>query len=133
TYSMNHGSTTTGVVTGKPISLGGSLGRVEATGRGVYVVGSGAAREHGVSIEGARICIQGFGNVGGTAARLFADAGAKIIAVQDHTGTVHNSNGLDVLRLLKHVEETGGVAGAPEAEALGADEFWSLDTDILIP
>src|SRR5690606_6113638 len=68
-----------------------------------------------------------------TAARLFSEAGAKVIAVQDHTGTVHNANGLDVLRLLKHVEETGGVAGAPESEALAADEFWGLDTDILIP
>ncbi|HLU78636.1 MAG TPA: Glu/Leu/Phe/Val dehydrogenase [Burkholderiaceae bacterium] len=133
TYSMNHGSTTTGVVTGKPISIGGSLGRVEATGRGVYVVGSAAAHDHGLSIQGARVCVQGFGNVGGTAARLFAEAGAKVIAVQDHTGTVHNANGLDVLRLLKHVEETGGVAGAPDSDALTADEFWGLDTDILIP
>src|SRR5690606_1293427 len=73
------------------------------------------------------------GNVGGTAARLFYEAGAKIIAVQDHTGTVHNASGLDVLRLLKHVEETGGVAGAPDSEPLNADEFWGLDTDILIP
>ena len=133
TYSMNEGATATGVVTGKPISLGGSLGRVEATGRGVFVVGTAAAAQHGIPIEGARVCVQGFGNVGGTAARLFHDAGAKIIAVQDHTGTVHNANGLDVLRLLKHVEETGGVAGAPESEPLAANEFWELDTDILIP
>ena len=133
TYSMNEGGTSTGVVTGKPISLGGSLGRVEATGRGVFVVGTAAAAQHGIPVEGARVCVQGFGNVGGTAARLFHDAGAKIIAVQDHTGTVHNANGLDVLRLLKHVEETGGVAGAPESEPLAADEFWELDTDILIP
>ncbi|MFT0849401.1 Glu/Leu/Phe/Val dehydrogenase [Achromobacter sp. F4_2707] len=133
TYSMNNGTTATGVVTGKPISLGGSLGRVEATGRGVYVVGCAAARDNGLDIEGARVCVQGFGNVGGTAARLFYEAGAKVIAVQDHTGTIHNANGLDVLRLLKHVEETGGVAGAPESEPLKADEFWGLETDILIP
>ena len=133
TYSMNEGATATGVVTGKPISLGGSLGRVEATGRGVFVVGTAAAAQHGIPIENARVCVQGFGNVGGTAARLFHDAGAKIIAVQDHTGTVHNANGLDVLRLLRHVEETGGVAGAPECESLAANEFWELDTDILIP
>ena len=133
TYSMNEGSTATGVVTGKPISLGGSLGRVEATGRGVFVVGTAAARDHGIPIQGARVCVQGFGNVGGTAARLFSDAGAKVIAVQDHTGTVHNANGLDVQRLLKHVEETVGVAGAPESEPLLAEEFWKLDTDILIP
>ncbi|NYT22360.1 Glu/Leu/Phe/Val dehydrogenase [Alcaligenaceae bacterium] len=133
TYSMNHGSTTTGVVTGKPISLGGSLGRVEATGRGVFVVGSAAAQQHGIAIEGARVAVQGFGNVGGTAARLFYEAGAKVVAVQDHTGTVYNAGGLDVLGLLKHVEENGGVAGAPEAESLPPDAFWELDTDILIP
>src|SRR5690606_17695344 len=133
TYSMNQGSTSTGVVTGKPISLGGSLGRVEATGRGVFFVGTAAARQHGIPVQGARVCVQGFGNVGGTAARLFQEAGARIIAVQDHTGTVHNENGLDVLSLLKHVEETGGVAGAPGTEALQAAEFWKLDTDILIP
>ncbi len=133
TYSMNNGTTATGVVTGKPISLGGSLGRVEATGRGVYVVGCAAARDNGLDIEGARVCVQGFGNVGGTAARLLYEAGAKVIAVQDHTGTIHNANGLDFLRLLKHVEETGGVAGAPESEPLKADEFWGLETDILIP
>ncbi len=133
TYSMNEGATTTGVVTGKPVSLGGSLGRVEATGRGVFVVGCEAARDAGIPIEGARIAIQGFGNVGGTAARLFYDAGAKVIAVQDHTGCVHNANGLDVLTLTKHVEETGGVAGWPEAEALDPNQFWTLETEILIP
>src|SRR5690606_36532946 len=133
TYSMNEGSTATGVVTGKPITLGGSLGRVEATGRGVFVVGTAAARDHGIPIEGARVCVQGFGNVGGTAARLFDDAGAKVIAVQDHIGTITQENGLHVLRLLKHVEETGGVAGASESEPLPAEAFWTLDTDILIP
>src|SRR5690606_15299352 len=122
TYSMNQGATSTGVVTGKPISLGGSLGRVEATGRGVFVVGTAAARQHGIPVEGARVAVQGFGNVGGTAARLFHDAGAKIVAVQDHTGTVYNDSGLDVLRLLRHVEETGGVAGAPESESLARSE-----------
>src|SRR3546814_6288196 len=96
--------------TGKPVSLGGSLGRVEATGRGVYVVGCEAARDAGVPIEGARVVIQGFGNVGGTAARLFYEAGAKVIAIQDHTGCLHNANGLNVLALLKHSEEHGGIA-----------------------
>jgi glutamate dehydrogenase (NAD(P)+) len=133
TYSMNEGATTTGVVTGKPVSLGGSLGRVEATGRGVFVVGCEAARDAGIPIEGARVAIQGFGNVGGTAARLFYEAGAKVIAVQDHTGCVHNANGLDVLTLTKHVEETGGVAGWHEAQTLSAAEFWALETEILIP
>ncbi|HEY9280526.1 MAG TPA: Glu/Leu/Phe/Val dehydrogenase [Eoetvoesiella sp.] len=133
TYSMNEGATTTGVVTGKPVSLGGSLGRVEATGRGVFVVGCEAAHDLGIPIEGARVVIQGFGNVGGTAARLFYDKGAKIIAVQDHTGCVHNANGLDVLALTKHVEETGGVAGWHGAETLSTADFWALETEILIP
>jgi glutamate dehydrogenase (NAD(P)+) len=133
TYSMNEGATTTGVVTGKPVSLGGSLGRVEATGRGVYVVGCEAARDLGIPIEGARVVVQGFGNVGGTAARLFYEAGAKVIAVQDHTGVVHNANGLDVLNIVQHVEEHGGVLGAPNSEALTPAEFWALETEILIP
>jgi glutamate dehydrogenase (NAD(P)+) len=130
---MNEGATTTGVVTGKPVSLGGSLGRVEATGRGVYVVGCEAARDLGIPVEGARVVIQGFGNVGGTAGRLFYEAGAKVIAVQDHTGAVHNANGLDVLKVMQHVEEHGGVLGAPNSEPLTPAEFWSLETEILIP
>lgn len=133
TYSMNEGATTTGVVTGKPVSLGGSLGRVEATGRGVFVVGREAAHDAGIPIEGARIVIQGFGNVGGTAARLFYEAGAKVIAIQDHTGCVYNSAGLDVLALLKHTEEHGGIADAPNTESLSTAEFWSLETELLIP
>src|SRR3546814_7377526 len=105
TYSMNEGTTTTGVVTGKPVSLGGSLGRVEATGRGVFVVGCEAAHDAGIEIKGARVVVQGFGNVGGTAARLFYELGALVIAVQDHTGCVHRSDGLDVLALLQHTEK----------------------------
>ncbi|OZI43567.1 glutamate dehydrogenase [Bordetella genomosp. 5] len=133
TYSMNEGATATGVVTGKPIALGGSLGRVEATGRGVFVVACEAARDQGVPVEGARVVVQGFGNVGGTAARLFHEAGAKVIAAQDHTGTVHNANGLDVHRLLAHVSRTGGVGGFGEAEAIDAETFWHLETEFLIP
>lgn len=133
TYSMNVGATTTGVVTGKPISLGGSLGRVEATGRGVYTVGVEAAREIGLDLTGARIALQGFGNVGGIAARLFSEAGALIIAVQDHTGTIYNAQGLNVAALQKHVDETGGVVNAANSEAITPAEFWSLETDILIP
>src|SRR5690606_3807052 len=87
----------------------------------------------GIPIEGARIVIQGFGNVGGTAARLFYEAGAKVIAIQDHTGCVHNSAGLDVLALLKHAEEHGGIAEAPNTESLSAAEFWALETELLIP
>ncbi|MFZ6649138.1 Glu/Leu/Phe/Val family dehydrogenase [Undibacterium sp. TJN25] len=134
TYSMNEGRTATGVVTGKPISLGGSLGRREATGRGVFVVGCEAAAKRGLRIEGAKIAVQGFGNVGGIAARLFADAGAKVVAVQDHLSSVYHPNGLDVNQLLAHVAETGSVAGFAGSEAvLVGDDFWGVDCDILIP
>jgi glutamate dehydrogenase (NAD(P)+) len=133
TYSMNQGQTATGVVTGKPITLGGSLGRKEATGRGVFVVGSEAARRTGVDIEGARIAVQGFGNVGGIAARLFQEAGSKLVAVQDHTGTIYKSTGIDAGALLNYVAEHGGVGGFPEADAIANEEFWSVESDILIP
>ncbi|CEJ96242.1 NADP-specific glutamate dehydrogenase (EC 1.4.1.4) [Caballeronia glathei] len=133
TYSMNQGQTATGVVTGKPISLGGSLGRKEATGRGVFVVGTEAARRIGFEIEGARIAVQGFGNVGGIAARLFQEAGARVIAVQDHTGTLHNSKGIDTVALLEHVAKNGGVGGFAGADPVSADEFWMIESDILIP
>ena len=133
TYSMNQGQTATGVVTGKPITLGGSLGRREATGRGVYVVGCEAARRIGFDIEGARIAVQGFGNVGGIAARLFQEAGAKVVAVQDHTGSLYKSTGIDAVALLEHVAKTGGVGGFPEADAVTNEEFWTVESDILIP
>jgi glutamate dehydrogenase (NAD(P)+) len=133
TYSMNQGQTATGVVTGKPITLGGSLGRREATGRGVFVVGCEAARRIGFDIEGARIAVQGFGNVGGIAARLFQEAGASVVAVQDHTGSVYKSTGIDAVALLDYVAKTGGVGGFPEADAIASDEFWTVESDILIP
>ncbi|RGE46338.1 Glu/Leu/Phe/Val dehydrogenase [Comamonas testosteroni] len=133
TYSMNTGATATGVVTGKPVDLGGSLGRVEATGRGVFTVGIEAAKLTGLNVQAARVAVQGFGNVGGTAGRLFAEAGAKVVAVQDHTGTIYNSNGLDVPALLEHVGNTGGVGGFAGAEVMDNAAFWSVDCDILIP
>ena len=133
TYSMNQGQTATGVVTGKPITLGGSLGRREATGRGVFVVAAEAARRIGVDIEGARIAVQGFGNVGGIAARLFQEAGSKLVAVQDHTGTLYKSTGIDAVALLAHVAKTGGVGGFPEADTIANEDFWTVESDILIP
>lgn len=133
TYSMHAGTTQPGIVTGKPIPLGGSLGRVEATGRGVFIVGAAAAKDAGINLTGARVSIQGFGNVGGTAARLFSEVGAKIVAVQDHTGTVADPNGLDVEALLKHVKQTDGVGGVTNGKVITADEFWAVETDILIP
>ncbi len=134
TYSMNQGSTATGVVTGKPISLGGSLGRHDATGRGVFVVGCEAAEKLGLNIHGARVAVQGFGNVGGVAARLFAEAGAKVVAVQDHSASIVCETGFDVAKLQAHVTQNGGVAGFAGAEQIkdGA-KFWEVECDILIP
>lgn len=133
TYSMNEGSTATGVVTGKPVDLGGSLGRREATGRGVFTVGVEAAKHTGLDISTARVAVQGFGNVGGVAGKLFAEAGAKVVAVQDHGGTIYREAGLDVHGLLAHVARTGSVAGFDQAEAIADDAFWGVPCDILIP
>jgi len=133
TYSMNTGSTSTGVVTGKPLHLGGSAGRIKATGRGVFVTGREAARRIGLDLNGARVAVQGFGNVGGSAAELFAQAGGKIVAAQDHTGTIYNANGFDLADLMPHVHRTGGVAGFKGADVMKPEEFWDVDCDILIP
>ena len=133
TYSMNIGATASGVVTGKPIDLGGSLGRVKATGRGVFVTGREAARRAGLNLDGARVAVQGFGNVGSAAAELFAGAGAKIVAVQDHTGTIANPGGLDMAELMPLVRRDGGVGGFAGGERIADEDFWGIDCDILIP
>jgi glutamate dehydrogenase (NAD(P)+) len=133
TYSMNEGSTATGVVTGKPVDLGGSLGRKEATGRGVFTVGCEAARHIGLDIGTARVAVQGFGNVGGIAGKLFAQAGSKVVAVQDHGGTVYRDTGLDVNALLAHVARTGSVQGFAGGDVMPDDAFWGVACDILIP
>ena len=133
TYSMNVGGTATGVVTGKPLHLGGSLGRVKATGRGVFVTGREAARRIGLDLRGARIAVQGFGNVGSVAAELFAEAGARIVAVQDHTGTVVNENGLDLGKLIPVSRTAAGAAGFDGGEKVPNEQFWDVPCDILIP
>ena len=133
TYSMNVGATATGVVTGKPIELGGSLGRVAATGRGVFVVGREAMRRLNQPLEGARIAVQGFGNVGSIAAKLFCANGAKLVAVQDHTGTIQNESGMDMADLLDHVAKTGGVGGFKGADRIDNENFWDVKSDVLIP
>ena len=133
TYSMNEGSTATGVVTGKPIALGGSLGRREATGRGVYTVGVEAAQKIQMPIEGARVAIQGFGNVGSIAGQLFAKAGARVVAVQDHKATIYKAAGLDLNALSAHVAKQGSVLGFADGETLQNEYFWSVPCDILIP
>ncbi|MGO4390255.1 Glu/Leu/Phe/Val dehydrogenase [Variovorax sp. M-6] len=132
TYSMNVGGTATGVVTGKPLHLGGSLGRVKATGRGVFVTGREAARRLGLDLRGARIAVQGFGNVGSVAAELFAEAGAKIVAVQDHTGTIVNDQGLDLAKLVP-LSRTDGVVGFKGGDVIDNESFWDVACDILIP
>lgn len=133
TYSSIKGHTVTGVVTGKPVHLGGSLGRVRATGRGVFVTGMQVAERIKLPIEGSKVAVQGFGNVGNEAAYLFNQAGAKIVAVQDHTGTIFNAEGFKVKALQKHVAEQGGVKGFAEATVISDEEFWDVDMDILIP
>jgi glutamate dehydrogenase (NAD(P)+) len=133
TYSVNQGQTVTGVVTGKPISLGGSVGRNEATGRGLFTAGIEAAKKINLEISGAKIIVQGFGNVGRTAAKLFDGAGSKIIAVMDHTGAIFNSNGIDIAALGAHVDKEGGIKGYSGAETLFTEEFWGLKCDIAIP
>ena len=133
TYSMNTGTTATGVVTGKPIHLGGSLGRVKATGRGVFVTGREAARRLGLNLNGARVAVQGYGNVGSSAAELFAQAGGFVVAAQDHTGTIFNDKGFDIADLAAYVRTRGGVGGFPGAEAMDGESFWDVKCDILIP
>ncbi|MBF7690085.1 MULTISPECIES: Glu/Leu/Phe/Val family dehydrogenase [Acinetobacter] len=133
TYSTQHGHTVTGVVTGKPVHLGGSLGRVRATGRGVFVTGLQAAKKIGLSIENSKVAVQGFGNVGNEAAYLFSQAGAKVVAVQDHTGTIFNADGLDVKALQNYVEEHQGVAGFENSQKIENEAFWDVEMDIFIP
>jgi glutamate dehydrogenase (NAD(P)+) len=133
TYSMNTGATATGVVTGKPVQLGGSLGRVKATGRGVHVVASSVAKDMGIDLAKARVAIQGFGNVGSVSAEMFAASGSKIVAVQDHTGTVCNESGLDVAALTAHAKSTGGVAGFAGSDSMADEEFWGVSCDIMVP
>jgi len=133
TYSMHVGHTATAVVTGKPLDLGGSRGRPEATGRGCMTVAIEALRHLGINPEGARIVVQGFGNVGGMAAKLMAKAGFKIIAVSEVEGAVYNPAGLDIPALMRHRKETGAITGFPGAEDMDPAEAMFLDCDVLIP
>jgi len=134
TYSMHVGHTATAVVTGKPIEMGGSLGRREATGRGVMIATREAAKHLGLDISGLRIGIQGFGNVGSVSADLLAQAGAKIVAVTDWKGGVYNERGLDIAKLLAYAaEHNKTVDGFPGGDRLSNDKLWGLDLDVLIP
>lgn len=133
TYSMNEGRTVTGVVTGKPLSLGGSLGRRGATGHGVFVVAAEAAKKRNIVLAASRCAVQGFGNVGYNAARMFHQRGSKVVAVQDNSGAIFSAGGIDPDKLRDHIERSGGVAGFPGSEPLTAAEFWTVETDFLVP
>jgi glutamate dehydrogenase (NAD(P)+) len=133
TYSMHVGHTETGVVTGKPVELGGSLGRREATGRGVMIVTRESAKHVGIDLKNATVAVQGFGNVGSISAELLAELGARIVAVTDWKGGVHNAKGLDISKLGQHVWQHKTVAGFAGGEPLGNDDLFGLDVDILIP
>jgi glutamate dehydrogenase (NAD(P)+) len=133
TYSMHSRHTQTAVVTGKPIDLGGSRGRTEATGRGCMVVTEQALRRLGLDRSATRVVVQGFGNVGGMAAKLMARAGFKIISIIEYDGAVYNPKGLDIPALMKHRKETGSILDFPEAENIDRDEAMFLETDVLLP
>jgi len=133
TYSMNVGYPVHGVVTGKPISLGGSLGRNEATGRGVFYTALSSAQHLKIPVKDARVVVQGFGNAGSIAANLLHQAGARVIAVSDTRGAIRNANGLDIPAVISFKERTGSVAGFPESERIGPAELLALNCEILIP
>jgi glutamate dehydrogenase (NAD(P)+) len=133
TYSMHAGYTVPGVVTGKPISLGGSEGRNEATARGTVFCIIEAARHLGLELPSARVAIQGFGNAGSIAAQLMHEEKATVVAVSDSTGGIHNPTGLDIHRLIQWKQEHGTVQGFPGAQDISNAEVLEVDCDILIP
>ena len=133
TYSMHVGHTSTAVVTGKPIEMGGSLGRREATGRGVMIVTREAAKHLGLDIKGATVAVQGFGNVGSVSADLLAKIGAKIVAVTDWKGGVYNAQGLDVPAMIEFAKQKKTIDGFPGGEPIENDQLFSLDVDVLVP
>jgi glutamate dehydrogenase (NAD(P)+) len=133
TYSMHMRQTVTAVVTGKPINIGGSRGRREATGRGIMIVCDEAIKKLGLRPESTRVIVQGFGNVGSNSALLMAQAGYKIIGIIEVTGSLYNKNGIDVKALSAYRQKHGTLAGFPEAEAADPAELLVTDCDILIP
>ena len=133
TYSTTVGHSALGVVTGKPVSLGGSLGRNEATARGCLFVVEEACKLKMIALSDASVAIQGFGNAGSIAARLFAEKGARIIAVSDSRGGIHNPHGLDPCAASRHKAQTGSVVGLPGTSPISNSELLTLACDILIP
>lgn len=133
TYSNIKGYTVLGVVTGKPVELGGSVGRISSTGRGVAIAAREAAKLMGHSIKNAKVVIQGFGNVGYHAAQVLSEWGAKIIAVSDHRGGVYDEEGLDIGKLARYAAASGSVVGFEDKEEITNEELLELKCDILIP
>jgi glutamate dehydrogenase (NAD(P)+) len=133
TYSMHMRQTVTAVVTGKPINIGGSRGRREATGRGVMIVCDEALRKFEMSRESTRVIVQGFGNVGSNAAKLMQEAGYKIIGIAEYDGGLFNKNGINIDNLLQHRDRNKTIVGFPDAEAADPKELLLADCDILIP
>ena len=133
TYSMHKGYSVPAVVTGKPLSIGGSEGRMEATGRGVSVVTREACKALGIELRGARVIIQGFGNVGSITAKLLHEMGCKVIALSDVYGAIHNPDGIDVPLALRYVQEHGMLKGLPGAREIDGKAALELPCDILIP
>jgi len=133
TYSMMVGHAEPGVVTGKPVALGGSEGRSDATGRGCLFVVEEACKVKKLSLRGASVAIQGYGNVGASVARLFAEKKAKIVALSDSRGGVHNPRGIDPLKALRYKERAGTVVGMPGASRISNDDLLALKCDILVP
>lgn len=133
TYSMHKRSNVMGVVTGKPIEVGGSLGRREATGRGCMIVTREALRHLGLPVRGSRVAIQGFGNVGSVAARLLEQEGLTVVAVSDASGGVYNENGVFIDDAIQWVREHRYIQGYPGGDAITNEELMSLDVDVLLP
>jgi glutamate dehydrogenase (NAD(P)+) len=133
TYSMQRGHPVPAVVTGKPVAVGGSLGRLEATGRGVTIATQEALRELGLPLAGTRVAVQGFGNVGSVAALLLHEAGARIVAASDSSGGVWNPRGLDPGALARHKQEAGRLAGFPHGEPIDQAGVLAADCDVLVP
>jgi glutamate dehydrogenase (NAD(P)+) len=133
TYSMHVGHTSTAVVTGKPVEMGGSLGRREATGRGVMIVARESAAHLGFDIKGSTAAIQGFGNVGSVSAQLLAGIGVTIVAITDQDGGVHNAKGIDIATLTEYARQRKTVKGFPGAEPITNAQLFALDVDFLIP
>lgn len=133
TYSMTKGYPVLGVVTGKPVALGGSLGRNEATGRGVFYCIEEACEHLNIPLRGAKVVVQGFGNAGSVAAHLLDSAKNYVIAVSDSRGCIYNKHGLDIPKLILHKEKNGTVLGFPGADEITSDQMLSLECDVLIP